>query len=79
MTLSIDTGTLLQVRAAGKSTFPWKLHLVLEESERKGFKDIVSWEDEKTFKVHNVNRFETFVMKTYFNNAQYRSFQRQRK
>ena len=61
----------------GEPTFPWKLHMVLEESERLGFSDIISWQGENTFRVHDQKQFEFRVMKSYFKQTLYRSFQRQ--
>jgi hypothetical protein len=62
----------------GEPTFPWKLHVLLEESERLGFAHIISWQGDKTFKVHNQQKFESQVMKAYFKQSKYRSFHRQR-
>lgn len=61
----------------GEPTFPWKLHTVLEESERLGFQDIVSWQGDRAFKVHDPKRFELHILKKYFKQTQYRSFTRQ--
>jgi hypothetical protein len=61
----------------GEPTFPWKLHMVLEESERLGFACIISWQGDRTFRVHNRKRFELHFMRAYFKQTQYRSFQRQ--
>lgn len=62
---------------SGISAFPWKLHDILEESERMGFTDIVSWTmQDRGFRVHNHVEFEQSVMKRYFH-GRYKSFQRQ--
>jgi len=61
----------------GELAFPWKLHVVLEESEKYGFQGIISWQGNKAFKVHDQDRFENCVMNKYFNNTQYKTFQRQ--
>lgn len=61
----------------GEPTFPWKLHMVLEASEQLGFEDIISWQGENAFKVHDQKRFESQIMRRYFKKTQYRSFQRQ--
>jgi len=63
--------------STGEPTFPWKLHMLLEESERMGFAHIISWQGDTTFKVHNQQKFESQVMKAYFKQSKYRSFQRQ--
>uniref|UniRef100_A0A7S4AI81 HSF-type DNA-binding domain-containing protein n=1 Tax=Pseudo-nitzschia australis TaxID=44445 RepID=A0A7S4AI81_9STRA len=68
---------LSKIGSNGEVAFPWKLHIVLEESERHGFDDVISWQGNKAFKVHNPKKFEASVMKEYFNNSQYKSFQRQ--
>ena len=68
---------LSKIGSNGEVAFPWKLHIVLEESERHGFDDVISWQGNKSFKVLNPKRFEASVMKEYFNNSQYKSFQRQ--
>ena len=62
-----------------ETAFPLKLHIVLDESERHGFDDVISWQGDKAFAVHKPRKFEESIMKEYFNQTQYRSFQRQRK
>ena len=61
----------------GEPTFPWKLHMVLEESERLGFAGVISWQGDRTFRVHSRKRFELHFMRAHFKQTQYRSFQRQ--
>jgi hypothetical protein len=59
-------------------TFPWLLHILLEDAEIKGFSHVVSWlEGGTTFKVHNPKEFADRVMPCYFNQTRYKSFQRQ--
>ncbi len=70
---------LSEITSNGEAAFPWKLHRVLEESERCGFRDIVSWQGSRAFKVHDPKNFEKSIMKKYFNQTRYKSFQRQRK
>jgi hypothetical protein len=70
---------LSEITSNGEAAFPWKLHRVLEESEKCGFSDIVSWQGNRSFKVHNPKNFEKLIMKKYFNQTRYKSFQRQRK
>ena len=70
---------LSETTSNGETAFPWKLHIVLEQSERQGFKDTISWEGDRAFKVHDPKKFGDSVMKEYFNQTQYKSFQRQRK
>jgi hypothetical protein len=69
---------LSETTSTGIPAFPWKLHDVLEDAERKGFTNIVSWTmGGRAFKVHNQKDFENTIMKRYFNHTQYKSFQRQ--
>jgi hypothetical protein len=44
-------------------SFPLKLHTMLEDSDKKGFSNVVSWQPgDKSFKVHNVNQFGNEIM-----------------
>lgn len=63
--------------AQGEPAFPWKLHSVLEAGVAGGFDHIVSWEEDNVFRVHDPIQFENTVMKRFFNQTQYKSFQRQ--
>ena len=76
---NFQNGLLSEFNRNGVMSFPWKLHLMLEESESYGFNDIVSWQGNHSFKVHNPNIFEKFFTNMYFNQTRYKSFQRQRK
>ena len=59
-------------------TFPWKVHTMLEEAEREGFQQIVSWvKDGTAFRVHDTNEFVAKVMPNYFDQTRYESFRRQ--
>jgi hypothetical protein len=59
-------------------TFPWQLHLLLDDAEIKGFSHVVSWLDGgMMFKVHKPKEFADRVMPCYFNQTRYKSFQRQ--
>lgn len=68
---------LSEITSNGEAAFPWKLHRVLEEAERLGFSDVVSWQGNRAFKVHDPKNFEKSIMKEYFNQTRYKSFQRQ--
>mmetsp|Transcript_28019 Transcript_28019/g.46365 ORF Transcript_28019/g.46365 Transcript_28019/m.46365 type:complete len:438 (-) Transcript_28019:122-1435(-) len=69
---------LSETTSTGIPAFPWKLHDVLEDAEKKGFTHIVSWTmNGRAFKVHDQKTFETDIMTKYFNQTQYKSFQRQ--
>eukprot|EP00934_Nitzschia_sp_Nitz4_P002002 Nitzschia sp. Nitz4//scaffold231_size31564//17049//17849//NITZ4_007941-RA/size31564-processed-gene-0.37-mRNA-1//-1//CDS//3329543296//2002//frame0 len=64
--------------AASKLPFVWKLYEMLEEVERNGQEDIVSWVDEgKAFKVHKLDSFVQDIIPKYFRQSKYKSFQRQ--
>jgi hypothetical protein len=59
-------------------SFPTKLHTMLQDSERLGFGHIVSWQPGgKSFKVVNADRFGMEIMRDYFNQTKFKSFQRQ--
>ena len=73
------TKMLSKTTSSGETAFPWKLHMVLEESVFGGFDDIISWIGDNAFKVHDPIQFEESVMRQFFNQTQYKSFQRQRK
>jgi hypothetical protein len=74
----ISSRLLSETTSTGIPSFPWKLHNVLEDAERNGFTNIVSWTmGGRAFKVHNQRDFENTIMKRYFNHKQYKSFQRQ--
>jgi len=58
--------------------FPWKLHEMLDESEKMGLDSIVSWlPDERSFKVHDPDTFVQDIMPKWFRQSKYKSFQRQ--
>ena len=48
------------------STFPLKLHKMLNDAEVKGFDHIVRWESKKAFKVFDLDLFASQVMRQYF-------------
>lgn len=70
---------LSKTTSSGETAFPWKLHMVLDESSFGGFEDIISWIGDTAFKVHDPIKFEETIMQRFFNQTQYKSFQRQRK
>lgn len=59
--------------------FPWKLHEMLDLVEKRGDDDeIVSWlPGGKSFRVHMPDLFVENIMKLFFNQTKYKSFQRQ--
>jgi hypothetical protein len=61
-----------------KLPFPWKLHQLLEDAERHGNTQVVSWlPGGKAFKVHNPAEFYQKIMTQYFKQTRYKSFTRQ--
>lgn len=63
--------------ARQKRDFPWKLHVMLEDAERENNQHIVSWDNEgKSFKVFKIEEFVNEILPRYFNQTQFRSFQR---
>jgi hypothetical protein len=83
-TLAVPSGViggtklLNETTSTGIPAFPWKLHDVLEDAEKKGFTNIISWTlNGRAFKVHDQKAFEIQIMSKYFNQTQYKSFQRQ--
>ena len=64
--------------SSGKFLFPWKLNRLLNDAEREGNEDIVSWLPHgRAFKIHNPKEFERKLMKKYFRQSQFKSFTRQ--
>jgi hypothetical protein len=58
--------------------FPLKLNDLLENAEKDGDQDIVSWlEDGKAFRIHNRDAFCEKIMKLYFKQSKFTSFTRQ--
>ena len=59
------------------TNLPLKLHALLDEAEKLGKLDVVSWESNgKAFKVHDKKRFVAEIMPKYFSTSNYQSFQR---
>lgn len=64
---------------SAETAFPFKLHVVLDQSEKLGFDDVISWQGNNAFMVHKPKKFEDSIMKEYFNQTLYKTFQKQRK
>ena len=61
-----------------KLPFPWKLHELLQDSERSGNEDVISWLPCGTaFKIHRPNDFTNGMMKKFFRMSKFKSFTRQ--
>jgi hypothetical protein len=59
------------------TTFPQKLHILLEHAEKNGSGDIISWlPDGKSFKVHKKQAFTAQILPAFFGTSKYKSFQR---
>ena len=62
-----------QVAIGNGLAFPLKLHMLLDETEKRGFSFIISWEDGgRAFQVHNKELFSEMVMPTYFDSTNYK-------
>ena len=67
-----DNSSQVAIAAEG-TTFPLKLHLLLEETEKRGFSSIISWEAHGTaFMVHNKQLFSDMVMPEFFDSTNYK-------
>ncbi|CAJ1957486.1 unnamed protein product [Cylindrotheca closterium] len=61
-----------------KIPFGWKLHTMLEDTEKSDMEDIVSWVNSgRGFKVHDLDAFMEKVVPFYFRQSKWKSFQRQ--
>jgi hypothetical protein len=67
-----------ELSSSSEHSFPWKLHMMLEQAEKKNYQDVVSWvKDGSAFKVHKSREFVEKVMPIYFDQTKYESFRRQ--
>ena len=73
--------TITKIECTGLSSFPFRLHQMLNDSTKKGFEDVVCWRDDgRSFLIRDKNRFATNILPEYFQGqTHYKSFQRQRK
>jgi HSF-type DNA-binding len=46
--------------------FPMKLHVMLEESSKRGLEEIVCWSSSGGFRIYDKRRFESEIMPLYF-------------
>jgi len=59
-------------------TFPYRLHTMLTDVHDFGLTEVVSFQGNKHFKVHNRGLFEAMILPRYFQTqTYYKSFQRQ--
>jgi HSF-type DNA-binding len=75
----IDNGSPDPIARGGVTTpFPLKLHDMLDEIERDGHADVVSWQPHgRCFVVRKPKEFVNHIMPTYFKQSKFPSFQRQ--
>jgi hypothetical protein len=58
--------------------FPFQLHEMLQDAQKKGFEDVIAWLPCGTaFKIHNQALFQKEILPAYFSMKKYKSFQRQ--
>jgi len=77
---STDCGGVIRVPSGSgfriMTPFPWRLHEILEDIEKKGMDWIVGWtSDGKAFQVLDQERFEGTILPMYFRHSRYKSFQ----
>ena len=79
MNLSINNASMNSNIEWKPEHFPHKMYDLLEDVERKGLDEIVSWlPDGKSFKIHSQIGFEQSIMPMYFSGmSSYKSFRRQ--
>jgi len=59
-------------------SFPWRLFIMLEDSLKAGFDEIVSWTvNGAAFEVHDQPKFVATILPRYFKMTKYNSFTRQ--
>eukprot|EP00521_Asterionellopsis_glacialis_P012828 CAMPEP_0195307842 /NCGR_PEP_ID=MMETSP0707-20130614/37917_1 /TAXON_ID=33640 /ORGANISM="Asterionellopsis glacialis, Strain CCMP134" /LENGTH=390 /DNA_ID=CAMNT_0040372095 /DNA_START=210 /DNA_END=1382 /DNA_ORIENTATION=+ len=59
-------------------SFPYKLHLVLDEIESEGLESIISWQPHgRAFSIHKPKEFESTILHKFFRQTKITSFQRQ--
>lgn len=65
-------------RGGVSSMFPTVLHHMLDDAEKNGFDDVISWQTHgRCFIVHQPKKFVDEVMPKYFRHTRLSSFQRQ--
>lgn len=76
--LGINTNGQRNQHIPSKLPFLLKLHKILDEVEKTGDEDIISWQKNgRSFKVHRPKEFVRTIIPKYFNQTKYKSFQRQ--
>jgi hypothetical protein len=76
-----DDGTIRVPSGSGfriMTPFPWRLHEILEDVERKQLHWIASWlSNGRGFQVHCQKTFSEVILPMFFRHCRYKSFQRQ--
>lgn len=73
-----DDSALRRTRGGVSEPFPEKLHRMLEDIEKEGKSDIVSFYSHgRAFGVHDMDRFVKEIMPKYFKQSKWNSFARQ--
>jgi hypothetical protein len=76
-----DDGTIRVPSGSGyriMTPFPWRLHEILEEVEKKKLDHIVSWlPNGQAFQIHCQDSFSDVIIPMFFRHSRYKSFQRQ--
>ena len=76
--LSLPSRALPRRQRNAKLPFPWKVYEMLENVDKEGLSNIVSWLPHgKSFRVHKEKEFVSDVMPKYFNQSKFTSFTRQ--
>lgn len=59
-----------------EDAFPFKMYNLLEDAERLGFSDTVSWvQGGAAFMVHDRDKFTSLIAPLYFSHSKFKSFQ----
>lgn len=74
-----DLTSNTKIGCTGLSSFPFRLHDMLNDASKKGFVDVVCWRaDDRSFLIRDKDRFAAEVLPNYFQGqTHYKSFQRQ--
>ena len=74
---TVDNTALEDIRKA-KKPFPIKLYTILDDAEKEGNEDIISFQENgRAFSIHDKTRFIAEIVPRYFSTSQYSSFKRQ--
>merc|ERR1712226_1584372 len=61
-----------------EQTFPFILHEILTQIEYYNLEEILSWQPHgRAFRIHNKDEFSNYVLKCWFRQSSFASFQRQ--